>query len=62
MRSLKFPLLLSLPMRMYVGLTRPIRIKIIAFRLTHGLQRLIDDLLQCQVAPSGPDCFITHLT
>ncbi len=33
MRSLKFPLFLSLPMRMYVGLRRPTRIKIIGQEL-----------------------------
>ena len=29
-------------------------------RLTHVLQRLIDDLLQCQAAPSSPGGFVTH--
>ena len=28
---------------------------------TRVLQRLIDDLLQCEVAPRGPGCFVTHL-
>jgi len=38
MRSLKFPLFLSLPMRMYVGLTRPTRIKIIGQELAGEIE------------------------
>jgi NADPH:quinone reductase-like Zn-dependent oxidoreductase len=38
MRSLKFPLLLSLPMRLYVGLRRPTRIKIIGQELAGEIE------------------------
>jgi 2-desacetyl-2-hydroxyethyl bacteriochlorophyllide A dehydrogenase len=38
MRSLKFPLFLSLPMRMYVGLRRPTRIKILGQELAGEIE------------------------
>ena len=38
MRSLKFPLFLSLPMRLYVGLIRPTRIKIIGQELAGEIE------------------------
>jgi 2-desacetyl-2-hydroxyethyl bacteriochlorophyllide A dehydrogenase len=38
MRSLRFPLFLSLPMRMYVGLRRPIRIRIIGQELAGEIE------------------------
>ena len=61
MRSLKFPLFLSLPMRMYVGLTRPTRIKIIGQELAgeiesvgQAVKRLAHvgfEVKPCQMAP-----------
>jgi NADPH:quinone reductase-like Zn-dependent oxidoreductase len=44
MRSLKFPLFLSLPMRMYVGLTRPTRIKIIGQELAGEIESVGQDV------------------
>src|SRR5512136_1655753 len=44
MRSLKFPLLLSLPMRMYVGFTRPTRIKIIGQELAGEIEAVGKDV------------------
>src|SRR5512136_854896 len=44
MRSLKFPLFLSLPMRMYVGLTRPTRIKIIGQELAGEIESVGKDV------------------
>jgi 2-desacetyl-2-hydroxyethyl bacteriochlorophyllide A dehydrogenase len=44
MRSLKFPLFLSLPMRMYVGLRRPTRIKIIGQELAGEIESVGKDV------------------
>jgi 2-desacetyl-2-hydroxyethyl bacteriochlorophyllide A dehydrogenase len=44
MRSLKFPLFLSLPMRVYVGLTRPTRIKIIGQELAGEIEAVGQDV------------------
>ena len=44
MRSLKFPLFLSLPMRMYVGLRRPTRIKIIGQELAGEIETVGKDV------------------
>jgi 2-desacetyl-2-hydroxyethyl bacteriochlorophyllide A dehydrogenase len=44
MRSLKFPLFLSLPMRMYVGLTRPTRIKIMGQELAGEIESVGQDV------------------
>ena len=44
MRSLKFPLLLSLPMRMYVGLRRPTRIKIMGQELAGEIESVGKDV------------------
>jgi 2-desacetyl-2-hydroxyethyl bacteriochlorophyllide A dehydrogenase len=44
MRSLKFPLFLSLPMRMYVGLRRPTRIKIIGQELAGEIESVGPDV------------------
>ncbi len=44
MRSLKFPLFLSLPMRMYVGLKRPTRIKIIGQELAGEIETVGKDV------------------
>ena len=44
MRSLKFPLFLSLPMRMYVGLRRPTRIKIMGQELAGEIESVGQDV------------------
>ena len=44
MRSLKFPLFLSLPMRMYVGLGRPTRIKIMGQELAGEIETVGKDV------------------
>jgi len=44
MRSLKFPLWLSLPMRLYVGLARPTRIKIIGQELAGEIEAVGQDV------------------
>ena len=61
MRSLKFPIFLSLPMRLYVGPTRPTRIKIIGQELAgeiesvgQAVKRLAHvgfEVKPCQMAP-----------
>ena len=49
MRSLKFPLWLSLPMRIYAGIKEPTRIKIIGQELAGEIEAIGKDVKQYKV-------------